>query len=240
MNKGQQSMPSSTTSSLTTILILALLSFAFGYQSAQPCSDDFSQIVQQNNISHCKKLRTLAAEFGWKYQNSTNSSTIIEILFRAKLKTSVGWIAWGVNPEKKPQMIGTKAIIAIKHEDGSLRVDTYDVTKETKSGCRLMPSQNIGLKVLKMSAWSVEKPSSYTILSAKLILPSEYNITKLNHVWQVGNAAQDDQPLQHRTALQNVDSTETIDLTSDSGRSTGQYRSFLRSVRTRDIFGNEL
>ncbi|XP_020962602.1 cytochrome b561 and DOMON domain-containing protein At5g35735-like [Arachis ipaensis] len=51
----------------------------------------------------------------------------------------------------------------------------------------------------------------------------------VNHVWQVGDDVNGDQPLQHRVTLQNVDSTETINITSPDGQSYGQNWSFLRS-----------
>ncbi|KAL4298680.1 hypothetical protein AHAS_Ahas17G0025100 [Arachis hypogaea] len=43
----------------------------------------------------------------------------------------------------------------------------------------------------------------------------------VNHVWQVGDDVNGDQPLQHRVTLQNVDSTETINITSPDGQSYG-------------------
>ncbi|KAK7300035.1 hypothetical protein RJT34_10866 [Clitoria ternatea] len=211
-----------------TILTLAfLLPFAFGAND-QGCSVEFFKFAQQRNISDCKRLRTLGAEFGWTYRNSTNSSyTIVEILFGAQIEGSQGWIAWGVNPGKRAEMIGTKAVIGIKRSDNTLKVDTYNITKETKAGCSLLPSE-IGF--ISKTEMNKEVGNFYTIY-AKLVLPSEeYNITRLKHVWQVGNAIENDHPLRHPTTLRNVDSTEEIDLNSTSGASTGQYRSFLRSV----------
>ncbi|MED6196468.1 hypothetical protein PIB30_047739 [Stylosanthes scabra] len=244
-------MSSSTTTLplLITVLVLAFLSIvAFGdpnHDSIDPrsfCSDDFVDQLETRkfNISGCKKLRTLGAEFAWNYSNLTttknNSTTVngtlIEIMFRAKLSNYEGWVAWGVNPGKKPQMVGTKAIIAIKHSRGMTDVHTYDVTKETRKGCRLWPTEGsgFGLIVLDKQAWS-NNTKRCTTLYAKLILPyPEYNITRLNHVWQVGDQIHDDQPLQHRVTLQNVDSTETINITTPDGQSFGENRSFLRSM----------
>ncbi|KAL5101280.1 hypothetical protein RYX36_005607 [Vicia faba] len=225
----------SSSSTLITYMILSFLFFVNIDGNNQPCSDKFAKLIEQRNITVCKRLRTQGAEFGWNYHNSTNSTTTLEILFGAILDTSQGWIAWGVNPGERAEMIGTKAIIGIKNPDFAttssppLRVHTYDVTKETKSGCTLLPSKNLGLNVSHM-VFQDEGSSFYTIY-ARLVLPSdEYNITRLNHVWQIGHAVSDESPLRHPTNLHNVDSTETIDLTSPRGRSTGQFRSFLRSV----------
>ncbi|KAE9614776.1 hypothetical protein Lal_00036094 [Lupinus albus] len=226
VKKGQQSMSSSCNFLLLTIFILAFLSIAFGEQS---CSETFIRLIQKRNITNCKTLRTQGAEFAWNYHYNGTNSTILDILFGARLNSPEGWIAWGVNPGKRAEMIGTKAIIGIKYSDGSLIVNTYDITKETKHGCKLLPSP-IGLEVSNKSMENDAVSEFYTI-SARIILPKEYNITRLNHVWQLGYAIADgNQPLRHPTTLHNVDSTETINLTSSSGNSTGQYRSYLRSV----------
>jgi hypothetical protein len=81
-----------------------------------------------------------------------------------------------------------------------------------------------------------DEGSNFYTIYAKLVLSSDdYNITRLNHVWQIGNAI-DGRPLNHPTTLHNVDSTETIDLTSTNGASMGQYRSFLRTVTCLSFF----
>ncbi|CAL0307386.1 unnamed protein product [Lupinus luteus] len=228
VKKGQQSMSPSSNFLLLTIFILAFLSNAFGDE--QSCSEDFIRLIQKRNITNCKTLRTQGAEFAWNYHYNGTYSTILDILFGARLNSPEGWIAWGVNPGPRAEMIGTKAIIGIKHSDGSLIVNTYNITIETKHGCKLSPSP-IGLEVTNRSMENDAVSELYTI-SARMILPKEYNITRLNHVWQLGKAIGDDgtQPLKHPTTLHNVDSTETIDLTSGLGTSTGQYRSYLRSV----------
>ncbi|KAL5126322.1 Cytochrome b561 and DOMON domain-containing protein [Glycine soja] len=225
MKRQQKNMSSSLILPLTILTVLSFLSLAIGHR-AQPCSEEFLKLAQQKNLSDCKTLRTLGAEFAWSYHNVTNKSIELEIMFCATLPTPQGWMAWGVNPGKRPEMIGTKAIIAIKHGDGTWKIDTYNVTKETRNGCSLLPS-----KIAFVTNMSVEQNvANRNAMYARLVLPSEvYNVTKLNHVWQVGYDIEDGHPLGHPTTLRNVDSTEVIDLT-DNGRSTGQYRSYLRSV----------
>ncbi|OIW16364.1 hypothetical protein TanjilG_19080 [Lupinus angustifolius] len=225
VKKGQESMSPSSNLLLLTIFILAFLSIAFGEQS---CSEDFIRLIHKRNITNCKTLRTQGAEFAWNYHYNGTNSTILDILFGARINSNEGWIAWGVNPGERAEMIGTKAIIGIKHSDGSMIVNTYDITIETKHGCKLLPS-SIGLEVTKKSMENDAVSELYTI-SARVVLPKEYNITRLNHVWQLGHAIGDgNQPLKHPTTLHNVDSTETINLSSSIGTSTGQYRSYLRS-----------
>lgn len=225
--KSKKIMSSST---LVTIMILSFLFFAnIGVKPQQPCSDNFAKLIEKRNITKCKTLRTLGAEFGWSYRNGTNSTTILEILFGANMDQGDGWIAWGVNPGERAEMIGTKAIIGIKYHGTFLPVKTYDVTKGTKQGCRLLSTNDIGFNVSDMSIQ--DEGSNFYTIYARLVLPSDkYNITRLNHVWQVGKAVRGDIPLGHPTNIHNIDSTETIDLTSPDGRSKGQKLSFLRSV----------
>jgi len=219
-----------SSSTLVTIIILSFLFFAnIGVKPQQPCSDNFVKLIEKRNITKCKTLRTLGAEFGWIYRNATNSTTILEFLFGANIDQGDGWIAWGVNPGERAEMIGTKAIIGIKYHGTFLPVKTYDVTKGTKRGCSLIPANDIGFNVSDMSIQ--DEGSNFYTIYARLVLPSDkYNITRLNHVWQVGKAVKGDRPLGHPTTLHNIDSTETIDLTSPDGRSRGQKLSFLRSV----------
>ncbi|BAT80689.1 hypothetical protein VIGAN_03028700 [Vigna angularis var. angularis] len=226
MKTQQQSMPSSPLLPLT-ILTLTLLSLTIG-ANAQHCSEAFFKLAEQKNISDCKRLRTLGAEFAWKlHGNGSHNSTVVDILFGATLNAPQGWIGWGVNPGRRPEMVGTKAIVAVKRSDGTWLLDTYNITKEIRNGCNLLPSK-IGI-VLDMSA-ERDLDNLHT-MHVRLNLSSQaYNVTRLNHVWQVGYDIEGDRPLGHPKTLRNVDSTEVIDLTDSNGRSTGQYRSYLRTI----------
>ncbi|QCE01744.1 hypothetical protein DEO72_LG7g3044 [Vigna unguiculata] len=227
MKTQQQNMPSSPLLPLT-ILTLTLLPLTLG-ANAQPCSEAFLKLAEQKNISDCKRLRTLGAEFAWKlHGNGSENSTVVDVLFGAALNTAQGWIGWGVNPGRRPEMVGTKAIIAVKRSDEKWRVNTYNITKEIRNGCNLLPSE-IGI----VSNMSVEHDGDnlHTMMYVRLNLSSEaYNVTKLNHVWQVGYDIEGWHPLGHPKTLRNVDSTEVINLTDSNGRGTGQYRSYLRSI----------
>ncbi|KAL9333809.1 hypothetical protein Peur_073948 [Populus x canadensis] len=70
----------------------------------------------------------------------------------------------------------------------------------------------------------------YLTLHAALALPSMYNVSRLNHVWQVGYEVQGTEPKMHPTALQNVDSTETIDLKTGWAQHVGEQERHLRTV----------
>ncbi|CAK9165505.1 unnamed protein product [Ilex paraguariensis] len=179
------------------------------------------------NFSKCKKLHALRAEFAWK--NHQNDPQTIDIFIGTKLDSDVGWFAWGVNPGKIPQMVGTRALIGIKHPNGSLTINTYKVTGGTKLGCRLLPSE-IDVKVRHMSPLYLDQ-NGYFAISATLVLPLAYNVSRLNHVWQVGYAVAGTVPKMHQRTLQNFASTATIDLTSARGRSVSRVGIHRRDMR---------
>ncbi|OVA04052.1 Cytochrome b561 [Macleaya cordata] len=180
-------------------------------------------------ITHCKKLGTLGAEFGWNYHNDhIHNRTTIGIFFSAQPLVATGWVAWGVNPRRRPHMVGTRALIGFQHPNGSSFIDTYNITRDTKNGCQFQPSEievRVGDKRVMYSA-----ESGFLTISATLTLPPEYNISKLNHVWQVGSWVQDFEPQMHDDTLQNFDSAETIDLTSGKSRSVRHDLRYLRTA----------
>ncbi|KAJ8754945.1 hypothetical protein K2173_015457 [Erythroxylum novogranatense] len=191
-----------------------------------PCSQSFHKVAHRNNISVCKKLTTLGAEFAWKLDEHNERQ--IEIIFGTRLHADIGWLAWGVNPSATPQMVGTRAIIGIKQLNGSFNVNTYNITGATKLGCTLRPS-SIELEVPNMSL-EYSALLDYYMIHATVVLPAEYSITSLSHVWQVGYAVDGTEPMMHPATLQNVDSTEIIDLKTQSAQDVADYRQQLRVV----------
>ncbi|XP_062017331.1 cytochrome b561 and DOMON domain-containing protein At4g12980-like [Rosa rugosa] len=192
--------------------------------------------INPMNITNCKKLLTLGAELGWNIHNETH----IDILFTIPISMddTPKWVAWGVNPRRKrPRMIGTRAIIAISQANGTLKVSRYNITSDTKLGCRLQPLQpSIEFEdVVVQNMTGDVKPNRYMSIFATLILRPDlaaYDIARLNHVWQVGYEADEValEPKMHPTALQNVDSTETTNLYSWKGISIEHRRHHLRTV----------
>ncbi|XVF03813.1 hypothetical protein REPUB_Repub05bG0025300 [Reevesia pubescens] len=225
-------------STLLIIFILALFSLAyaaFSSKSSLPCSDDFLEIDtyvrmnEERNTTKCKKLPTLQAQFAWNYHTTSHNQTQLKVLIGTKLTTDTGWLAWGVNPHL-PQMVGTRAIIAIKvpNQDTPV-VDTYNITKDTKLHCKLQPSK-IDVIVQYMKAEHTNGNFGYFTVFATLILHENYDITRLNHVWQVGYFAEGSEPKMHSTSLQNFDSKEILDLKSGRFHNVGQNRQHLRKI----------
>lgn len=77
-----------------------------------------------------------------------------------------------------------------------------------------MPGQFDDVEVTKKTL-EYNAEHNELMISATLILPNaKYNVSKLNHVWQVGAMADGVQPTMHGKWLENYDSTEILDLTT--------------------------
>ncbi|KAF2314166.1 hypothetical protein GH714_023827 [Hevea brasiliensis] len=197
-----------------------------------PCSEPFLNVSQRKNFTYCKKLTTLEAEFAWRINNEQQ----IEILFGTRLHTGFGWLAWGVNPDEMPQMVGTRAMIGIWNSDGSTFITTYNITSDTKMGCMLKPEKmdekvqnEVGFH--NMSMENINELDYFAIQARVILPPAAYNISKLNHVWQIGDEAEGTEPKMHAKTLQNVDSTETINLwVRDEAHHVGKHENHLRTV----------
>jgi hypothetical protein len=106
-------------SSSTKPAILSTLAFLslFFFIALSSCSDGFNNKAKDVNITNCKELTTLGAEFGWSYTSSGLNGTKVHIILGARLQSEMGWLAWGVNPGKRPQMVGTRAVIGIRQQN---------------------------------------------------------------------------------------------------------------------------
>ncbi|XAR56716.1 hypothetical protein NMG60_11037295 [Bertholletia excelsa] len=197
------------------LVFIPFLFAVFATAHTKSCSEAFEQEAYIRNIRKCKKLKSLGAEFGWTLANSLE----IEIFLGARLHSDKGWLAWGVNPQDTPQMAGTRAIIGIRHSNGSSTVETYNVTQGTKLGCGLQPSKLDDVAVLMMKFEYLEEIHYFAIHAKVVLNTTSYNASRLNHAWQVGDASGGMEPYKHSKTMQHMNSAETIDL--ETGRSLG-------------------
>lgn len=120
------SFSSSISPALPLIVLILASQCVIAFSDNNGCDIEFLKLKNQKNITMCKSLRTLGAQFAWSLRNGTNNSNfIVDVLFGAVLdpnETTGGWFAWGVNPGERAEMIGTKAIIGVLRADGSLKV----------------------------------------------------------------------------------------------------------------------
>jgi len=172
-----------------------------GYPSwAQTCTSSFSS---NRLFSSCQSLQQLNANFAWTYEPGNGS---IRMAFTARPDASGGWVAWGINPDAA-MMGGTRSLIAFKHSNGTVLVQTYNVTDANK-GAPLEPSK-IDFTV---EDTAVEFKNNQITIFATWKLKN--NKTTVNHVWNTGGAVKGLVPQAHAFASANLASKGTIDLKS--------------------------
>ncbi|KAG6423838.1 hypothetical protein SASPL_114242 [Salvia splendens] len=205
------------------------------FASAHSCSQGFQKLAEtklpnSTRIQSCRR-KTLGTEFAWSF-NST--SRRLHVAFGARLRhEDTGWMAWGVNPDG-PQMAGTRAVIGVKHKNGTFECHKYNVTAMTKSRrCPLVPDDEADVGVeFSRCEMDYDPGLEYHVIVTAVVLPEKkFNSSETNVVWQIGEEIRGNEPLMHPKSINNFDSTETIDLDSTQIISyTRHQRSRLRIV----------
>lgn len=231
-------MASSPSSKGPELLLLVALVLHLLIKSSQSrhlhasCDGDFYRLaLKQEDIDFCMKLYTLGAQIGFKVVDTHNASSLqIKVIFGVPLPEALPngmWVAWGVNPQGS-QMAGTRALVGVIQANSSLTLNTYNVSAYTKLGCEFLPSDiDVGVRQSR-----IENTSGFLTISATLILPADqYDLSGLNHVWQVGYLdGSGTRPLKHPMTLANVDSSERLNMTDKYSVGVGKHRLFLRLV----------
>lgn len=237
MKKNPQSSPSNLFTTTVTILLCSFLCFRPAHTQLTHCSlGHLSPLALKFNISNCMRLGALSAEIGWNFMNDDNATTTdkqIDILFGAKLPNPrSGYMAWGLNPDM-PQMVGTRSLIIRLFENRTTSIDKYDITRDTKRGCRLVPSL-INFHYTER-ARSYNSTTWFLAMAVTLSIPSSsYNVSDLHHVWQVGPLTPELDPSMHGKFLQNFDSCLTINHINATTKSFARLQRQVRKVNSED------
>ncbi|MBA0567440.1 hypothetical protein Golob_012177, partial [Gossypium lobatum] len=233
--KGKTKMQSFALDTIFILISLSSLSIVVSSSKPlNPCNGGFlriqayKQMQNQTNTTQCKKLSSLQAQFAWNYHKTSHNQTQLNILIGTKLITNTGWLAWGINPDL-PRMVGTRAIIAVKVPNQiTPSVNTYNITKDIQLGCRLQPS---GIDFMVQNTTVVDdKDVGFFYVFSTLVLPQRYNVSSLNHVWQVGYCVDGLEPKMHEPSLGNLDSKEVLNLETGDCQNIGQHRRHMRKV----------
>ncbi|KAK4746354.1 hypothetical protein SAY87_012666 [Trapa incisa] len=214
------------------LLTLPRPSEGYGDGGRGHCSTAFRMAAIGRNITHCRLLRRVVQiQLGWETSRFNSQWTQIDVMFSAQLRSDIGWLAWGVNPLPQPQMVGTRAIIGIRLPNGSQSVGTYNVTSDTKKGCQLLPS-TLDIEVPHKTLDYDQREDTF-VISAKVVVPnSKYNISRLNHVWEVGYEAVGVEPKMHPKVLQDFNSAEALNFLTDEEEDAAykNHQAYLRKV----------
>ncbi|XP_009611913.1 cytochrome b561 and DOMON domain-containing protein At5g35735-like [Nicotiana tomentosiformis] len=209
------------------VFFLFLSIFSFSTTNAHSCTEGFLSEAKRRNlvVTFCKRYQeSNGVEIAMKLKEKPRR---LDIMVGAMLEEGTGWLAWGLNPGPEARMVGTQALIGIKNKS-NLLWDTYNITTYTKFGCQLLPSP-IDLNISNFN-FSYIDYLQYHVIKATIVLdPLKYDVSRLNHVWQVGVDvdAVGKEPKMHAKALRNYDSTETINLMTGKGRGNRVHTSNL-------------
>lgn len=148
--------------------VLLLLHISFPISHSLTCTSQNLTIYK-----NCIDLPTLNSYLHWTYHSSKPS---LSIAFLAST-TPNNWISWAINPFAAG-MIGAQSLIAFRRSDGTMFVNTYNITSyET------IVRSEILFHVADLSA---EYSDGIMKIFATLTLPE--NTKVVNQVWQVGGS----------------------------------------------------
>lgn len=177
--------------------LLSFISMIF-LSTVAPSMGSCSTRFSNNRVfASCLELPTLSSSLHFTY---TAPNATLSIAFVAPPAARTGWVAWGINPSR-PVMLGTRALLAYQHSNGSIVADTYNITSYGN-----VVRSPIDYPVSDLSA---EASGSNFVIFATLQLPAGTTVT--NHVWQVGSAMRQGRPEAHAMLRANLNAVGSID-----------------------------
>lgn len=190
---------------LRLVLFSHVLVSLFLSSSAQSLCSKYS-FGSNKLYTTCTDLPYLNSFLHWTYDSSSGN---LEIAYRSTQVTIKNWVAWAINPSGEG-MITAQAIVAYQKSDGTMRVYTSSVTDyntKLQEGALSFPVSNLS------ATFSNSEISIFATLTLQ-------NVNSVNQVWQVGPLVGDN-PGQHDTSGDNVQSTGRLNLVSGQTGTTG-------------------
>lgn len=180
------------------LLPILLLSFPPSLSIAIDSCSSYTFSTDESFAS-CVDLPYLNASLHWTYAPKPGT---LRAAFRAS-QARDGWVAWGINPTAAAKMVGTQALVAFYHSNGSMIAYTTSIDSYAPA----MSPGELSLPVYNLQADYVNEEM---IIFATL---GVWNNTEVNHVWQVGSKVTEDLPQRHETSGENLKSAGTISFT---------------------------
>ncbi|MFS7964362.1 putative cytochrome b561 and DOMON domain-containing protein [Helianthus anomalus] len=202
-------------SCLFVVTVVLLISSAH----AQPtCATQ--KFTNREQYDRCVDLPQLGCYLHWSLDTAKNT---VAIVFIAPPATPDGWVSWAINPTGEG-MVGSQSLIAYTAANGSMVVNTYNV-----SSYGGVVKGKLDFDVTDMKA---EHSDGVMRIFATVELP-ENGRTKVNQVWQVGGAVTEEGvPVRHAFGQGNLGSKGILDLLSGeiSGGGSGNSKTKKRNI----------
>lgn len=208
----------SSTSAVSLAIVLAAVAItcssfppaASAVAKVAPCSSQ--TFSDEHPYASCADLPRLGATLHYNYTAATNT---VAVAFRApQAKGDDGWVAWGINPSGRSGMVGTQAVVAFQHSNGSLVAYPTVLDSYSPSMAPAAPG-DLAFPVSDAAA-EYDADGKEMVVYATLALPAagKKQGSKFTHVWQQGTAVVNDVPAAHPTSGDNILSTATIDFSA--------------------------
>ncbi|KAJ0765500.1 putative cytochrome b561 and DOMON domain-containing protein [Helianthus annuus] len=202
-------------SCLFVVIVVLLISSAH----AQPtCATQ--KFTNKEQYDRCVDLPQLGCYLHWSLDTLKNT---VAIVFIAPPATPDGWVSWAINPTGEG-MVGSQSLIAYTAANGSMVVNTYNV-----SSYGGVVKGKLDFDVTDMKA---EHSDGVMRIFATVELP-ENGRTTVNQVWQVGGAVTEEGvPVRHAFGQGNLGSKGILDLLSGeiSGGGSGNSKTKKRNI----------
>ncbi|KAF7014321.1 hypothetical protein CFC21_028333 [Triticum aestivum] len=191
--------------SLSLFLFATIAASSFSPADAQASSSCASHTFSSNQLyASCAALPRLGTTLHYNYTAAANT---VAVAFRAPQPSKAGgWVAWGLNPNGTG-MVGTQAVVAFRHSNGSL-VAYPTLLGSYAPSMAPAAAAELAFPVSDVAA-EYARNGKEMVVYATVALPGKGS--KYTHVWQQGGSVVDDVPAAHPTTGDNVLSTGTID-----------------------------
>lgn len=190
-----------------SVLVLTFAYLALLTSPVHSINCSSQKFTNKKLYTKCTDLPTLSSSLHWTHDSKTSS---LSIAFVAPPAKPDGWIAWAINP-KQTGMAGSQALIAFKDSNGSLSVNTYNISSYSS----IVPGK-ISFEVSESSA---EFSGGSMKIFATVKLPK--TMTEVNHVWQVGGTVTEGMPAEHEFQPANLKSMGKLKLPTEKAQSNG-------------------
>ncbi|GMH25823.1 hypothetical protein Nepgr_027666 [Nepenthes gracilis] len=186
-----------------------------------------TQTLSGNKLyQHCNDLSSLNSFLHWTYSSSNGT---LSFAYLAPPTSSAGWVAWALNPTGTG-MAGSQAFIAFKDSNGSMVVNTYNI------------SSYASVMEEKLSVEVYEKSAEYTggmmrIYATVGVPETAVSSGKLNYIWQVGPSVTDGRPAKHEFQQANLNAKATLDLKSGGSGTASSSGGVDERTRRKNIHG---
>ncbi|XP_024538314.1 cytochrome b561 and DOMON domain-containing protein At2g04850-like [Selaginella moellendorffii] len=160
--------------------------------------------------SSCSSLNSWS-QLSWTFDPSART---MDTMFRALLTSPSGWVGWGINSGSTAAMLGSNVLLGFTDSSNVIRVAQYSLTPQILRGTLPSPASSTELRLVGSSF--IDISSGVVTIFAKLSLPTNQSISRINLVFCRGPGTRNLSPLPHTTDASFLrQTTAVLDMSSN-------------------------